>query len=120
MDFNCSTGFSYWILISFRRNAKKKNEKYSPAETRLEITLKPDVTVMGDKTLEFLVTGYNTRSLLPPLQSQRTWIFATRAPDSGKTVLDEKKGVSSFPLRGVVRVEQVWPKETKVRETFNI
>jgi hypothetical protein len=87
-------------------------------QTQLEITLKEDVTILADKLLVLLITGYNTR-LIPLIPEQNEWVFATRSPDSGKTVLDEKKGVDGFALMGVIRVEEIVAQVTRVSTQEN-
>ncbi|CAD7934274.1 unnamed protein product [Amoebophrya sp. A120] len=105
-------------LVTAWNSANTKQLTWEPFEAQLEITLATDISMKQDQVLTFLLTGYNT--LYRNFTAwQNEFTFSTRNADSGKTTLDERKGVPGFKLFGVVYVSKIDAQETKVSNTYN-
>ncbi|CAD7933065.1 unnamed protein product [Amoebophrya sp. A25] len=105
-------------LVTDWNKVNTKQLSWEPYEAQLEITLSDTITMKQDQLLIFHITGYNTL-FRNHTQWQNEFIFATRNADSGKTTLDERKGVPGFKLFGVVYVTRIFAQETKVSNTYN-
>mmetsp|Transcript_104385 Transcript_104385/g.164729 ORF Transcript_104385/g.164729 Transcript_104385/m.164729 type:complete len:2315 (-) Transcript_104385:164-7108(-) len=86
-------------------------------DSKLEITLLPEVAIPQRTLFRFNVQGYNTR--LPTEDSDApngggNWNFVTRNSDSEKTVLDKKENVIGIDLMGVIYMNSLVPEDTKI------
>jgi hypothetical protein len=86
-------------------------------DSKLEITLLPEVAIPQRTLFRFNVQGYNTRYATEDRNAPNgggDWSFVTRNSDSEKTTLDKKAGVPGIDLMGVIYMTSLIPTDTKI------